>query len=109
MLYLVVMGHLGPPWVRGRFEIHCSNFALSEAPVLDGRDFLQTGSERLIVLPIGRLIVVHSACDRSLVGEIEVCMREGVLVVIRSLWGWNLMDLPNLWLRCPCHSCPESL
>ena len=74
VLYFIVMDHLGPPWVGSRLEVHRSNSALPEAPVLNGRDFVQTGPERLFVLPIGRLVVVHSACDGSLVGEIEVCM-----------------------------------
>ena len=60
-------------------------------------------------LETGGLVTVGSSSLWRLVGKIEICMIEKILVLMRSLGGSNRMVLVNRWLRCPIHSSGKSL
>lgn len=99
---LLDMSLLGTRWFLGRFEIHGADGAFPEVPVLDGRHAVDRGSEGSF--EAGGLEEVPPASGWGLVGQLEICMEEGVLVLMRSRAGWWRMVGGNLELRWPFHS-----
>jgi hypothetical protein len=102
MFCLIIMHSLWSFRFFSRIEIHSTYFALPKTPMFNWRHFMNCRSKRS--LETSWLVVMNSSCDSTLVGHIKIYIRWVILVLMRSLWGSNLMVLPNLWLLCPCHS-----
>lgn len=96
------VSQLGTRRFLGRFEVHGADGAFPEVPVLDGWHAMDRGSEWSF--EASGLEEVPSASGWGLVGQLEICIEEGVLILMRSLAGWWRMVGGNLQLRWPFHS-----